>query len=101
MNTTRMTKATEIINERSTSLTEARMVVVRSRTIVVSIPEESKPSDMELTAYVIDGLDDIRARLAEDDHHDRGMPFRNPAERMFDTASVTLATSASRTAPPL
>src|SRR5271165_7412104 len=37
-NTTTMTRAMEISNVLSTSLTEARMVVVRSRTIVVSMP---------------------------------------------------------------
>ena len=37
-NTTRMTRPTEIISVLSTSLTEARMVVVRSRTMVVSMP---------------------------------------------------------------
>jgi hypothetical protein len=36
--TTTMTRAMEITSERSTSATEARMVVVRSRTMVVSMP---------------------------------------------------------------
>ena len=37
-NTTMMTRAMEMISVFSTSLTEARMVVVRSRTMVVSMP---------------------------------------------------------------
>src|ERR1017187_768895 len=37
-NTTRTTSMTEMINERSTSLRLARMVVVRSKTFVISIP---------------------------------------------------------------
>ena len=53
---------------RSTSLTEARIVVVRSRTIVVSIPLgiEALREGSSLRDPV-HRLDDVGARLAKDD----------------------------------
>src|ERR1019366_832143 len=60
--TTRITKTMERMRVRSTSLTDARMVMVRSRTIVVLIPCGIDAS--------IDGNYALRARLAEDHYGD-------------------------------
>jgi hypothetical protein len=51
---------------RSTSLTDARMVVVRSRTTVVLMPCGMDASIDGNCADTIDGVDDVGARLAED-----------------------------------
>ncbi len=87
---------------RSTSLTEARIVVVRSRTIVVSIPCGNRGLDgRQLRAYAVDRVDDIGAGLAEDDHVTARLPFKYPAVRTFCTESMTSATSDRWTAAPL
>src|SRR5580692_3959211 len=101
-NTTTMTRTTEIMSVRSTSLTEARIVVVRSRTTVTSIP------------YGMDALIDgssavIRSTVAmmlapgcrKMISITARLPFKYPPARMFCTESVTSATSDKRTAAPL
>ena len=47
------------------------MVVVRSSTMVISMPcGMDALSEWQLRAYAVDGLDDVGAGLAEDDHGD-------------------------------
>ena len=101
MNTTAITRHMEIISVRSTSLTEARMVVVRSRTMVVSVPNGMDALMYGICARIASTvwmmlapgwrkMISITARL----------PLRYPAARTFCTESVTCAMSESRTALP-
>src|SRR5277367_5182733 len=100
--TTAMTRMTEIMSVRSTSSTEARMVVVRSRTMVKSIPSgidalidgiwaRNRSTVAMMLAPGWRKMITVTARL----------PFKYPPVRMFCTESVTWATSDKRTAEPL
>ena len=72
--TTRITSRTEIISERSTSLSDARMVVVRSRTTVMSNPlRDDCHEKWKLRADPVVGLNNVGAGLAEDMDGDRGI----------------------------
>ncbi len=101
-NTTKMTRITDKISDRSTSFTDARIVVVRSSTISESMPcgivalMYGSASRMRFTVAMMfaPGCREIMIGI------DR-FPFKYPAARMFCTESVTSATSASRTAAPL
>ncbi len=58
----------------STSLTEARMVVVRSRTMVVSMPSGMDAwIDGSCAVYAVDRVNDVGAGLAEDDNRNRAL----------------------------
>src|ERR1035438_9258099 len=101
MKTTRITRMTERMRVLSTSLTEARMVVVRSTTIVVLMPcgmDASIDGNCAMTRSTVSmilapGWRKIRTVM-------EGTPFRYPALRMFDCPSETSATSDSLTAAP-
>ena len=70
-NTTMMTSTMEMISVRSTSLTEARMVVVRSRTMVMSMPCGIEAfSDGNWASNAIHRLKNVRSRLAIDNDDD-------------------------------
>jgi len=72
MKTTRITRMTERMRVRSTSLTEARIVVVRSRTTVVLMPCGMDASiDGNSARNTIYSVDNVCARLAEDHDGDR------------------------------
>src|SRR5271165_275416 len=101
-NTTAMTRTTEIMSVRSTSVTDARIVVVRSRTTVTSIPfgmdaltdGSSAQSRSTVAMMLAPGCRKIISVTAR-------LPFKYPPARMFCTESVTWATSDKRTAAPL
>ena len=83
-NTTRITSTIEIISVRSTSCTDARIVVVRSSTIVKSIAagieafSEGSAARMRSTVSMMfaPGCRKMISRIA-------GFPFTKPAARMF------------------
>ena len=100
--TTRITSPTEITSVRSTSLTDARIVVVWSSTTVRLIAEGMEAfSDGKFGTDAVNRINDIGARLAGDDQQHAGLPLTNPAARMFSTGSWTSATSESLIAAPL
>ena len=92
----------EISSVRSTSFTDARIVVVRSSTTVKSIAagmeafSEGSASRMRSTVSMM--LAPGWRKIISNTH---GLPFMNPAARMFSTESSTSATSESLTAAPL
>ena len=100
--TTRITSAREMRSVRSTSLTDARIVVVRSRTTVRSIPagieafREGSAARIWSTVSIMfaPGWREIMTMTA-------GLPLTNPAARMFSTESRTSAMSESLIAAPL
>ena len=102
MKTTRITRMTERMRVRSTSLTEARIVVVRSRTTVVlmpcgmdaSIDGNSARTRSTVSIMFAPGWRKIMMVI-------EGVPFRYPAVRMFCVESETSATSESLIACPL
>ncbi len=72
--TTPITSNTEMISVRSISDTEARMVSVRSRIVIRCSPRGIVACSDGMAAFdQIHGRDDVGARLAEDDHVDRGL----------------------------
>ena len=74
-----ITSAIEISMVNSTSCTEARMVVVRSRTTVRSIAAGIEARNCgQRGVDAIDGIDDVRAGLAEDDDQHRGLAVDHP-----------------------
>ncbi len=100
--TTRITNAMEMARVRSTSLTEARMVVVRSSTMVKSIAagteafKDGMASRMRSTVSII-----LAPGWRKIIKSTQGLPFMNPVARMFSTSSRTSAMSESFTAAPL
>src|ERR1039458_7867889 len=102
MKTTRITNMTERTRVRSTSLTDARMVVVRSRTTVVLMPwgmDASIDGNSARTRSTVSMIFAPGWRKMETVME--GTPFRYPALRMFDWPAETSATSDSLTAAPL
>ena len=87
---------------RSTSITEARIVAVRSNTIVRSIAagmealSEGSACWMRFTVSMM-FAPGCRKTINKTD----GFPSKNPAARMFSTESSTSATSDSLIAAPL
>ena len=100
--TTRMTRTMEITRVRSTSWMEARMVVVRSMTtfrLMACGMEVLQLGHQRVNA--VDRLDDIGARLAEDDEQHGGFAVGVPAVAHVLTESTTSPTSPTRTAAAL
>src|ERR1700733_12263040 len=100
--TTKMTRPIDIASVRSTSLTDARMVDVRSNIMVKSIAagmeafKKGMDARMRSTVSIIlaHGCREIISKM-------EGLPLTKPAARMFSTESTTLAKSESFTAAPL
>ena len=101
-NTTPTTRQMEITSVRSTSFTEARIVVVRSRTIVMSIPvgmealTEGNSRRICSTVWMMLAPGWRKTVMVMP-----GLPLTKPAARTFCTESVTFATSDKCTAAPL
>ena len=66
---------------RSTSCTEARMVVVRSTaTCMIDAGREQRPEPRQLGADAVDRVDDVGARLGDDHHRDRRPAVDHPGD---------------------
>ena len=100
--TTRITSPIDMASVRSTSLTDARMVVVRSSMMVKSMAagmeafKEGMEARMRSTVSMIlaPGCRKMINKIP-------GLPFTKPAARIFSTESTTSAKSESLTAAPL
>ncbi len=78
-NTTAVTSSTAITSVRSVSFSEARMVVERSAASVISTSGGSAAWRCGSTAFtVVDGVDDVGAGLAEQDHQHRCLAVVEP-----------------------
>ena len=78
------------------------MVVVRSMHDVELMPAGSTALQLrQRRVDAVDGVDDVRAGLAEDDDQHRRLAVDQPGGAEFSTESLTSATSESRTAAPL
>ena len=100
--TTMMTSAIEMSSVSSTSLTDARMVVVRSSTTAILIAGEIEACNWGIAAVTRSTVSMMlapgcRKMMIKTD----GVPSTIPALRTSSTESITSATSESRTAAPL
>ena len=88
---------------RSTSCTDARIVVVRSiATPQIDAGGQQRAKPRQLGADAIDGVDHVRARLGGHDHRHRRLAVDAVRRsRTSWTLSVTAPRSASRTTAPL
>ena len=100
-NTTRMTRMTEMTRVRSMSATEARTVVVRSRTTFKLIAGEMEALSCGSAAYTRSTVAMMFAPGWRDTIiSTAGLPLERPTTRMSSTESCTSATSPSRTGAP-